>query len=275
MLHARTRSLFEQAHDALTVTASVVDVVWDILVTIEFYRAGHQFFFRCSILIFLTAQFCYAFLFTYTHAQHKPILIRVAVFLAILPFAQLVPTFTWLESFDIPVINNSIQSLGLKSAHSTGSTDSHSLWGYMERKYRSHAGFLVEAVAEALPQAMLQICFICGVTQTPSMLSLVSVGLSVLVLSSKGILISYALHRPTMRFNFLCCLADVLCIFATTAWLAHATPCRARVCSELLCGFSPCLTTIPRCTTQGVPCNSHRSTSTYAVQLRGCLVCSL
>ena len=107
--------LFDTLHDVVTIAASVVDVVADILVTIEFYNGGpasHHFFLAscgifiaaqvvgspCTALPVTLLQLCYAFLFVYTHAQHRGAPARVLTFLLVLPLAQLVPIFTWIES---------------------------------------------------------------------------------------------------------------------------------------------------------------------------------
>jgi hypothetical protein len=47
--------------------------------------------------------------------------------------------------------------------------------------------------------------------------------LSVFSLASKGIYLSYSLHRPTFAFNVLCFLADAFNVFAVASliWLSH------------------------------------------------------
>lgn len=96
-------------HDAVTVGSSVADVVLDVLVAIEFFSMGDEawpFFIGCCI-IFGIANMTYAFLFAATMApRHSPVG-RVCVFLCVLPFAQLVPVFVWIESFhfEAPALN--------------------------------------------------------------------------------------------------------------------------------------------------------------------------
>lgn len=92
------------------------------------------------------------------------------------------------------------------------------LWGYIQSKYQSHAGFLAEALAEAIPQCVLQTIAVITMGQA-SPLFLVSILTSVTVIGSKGYLVSYSIHRPSFVFNFCCILADMFCLFALCAWL--------------------------------------------------------
>jgi hypothetical protein len=92
------------------------------------------------------------------------------------------------------------------------------LWGYIQSKYQSHAGFLAEALAEAIPQCVLQTIAVITMGQA-SPLFLISILTSVTVIGSKGYLVSYSIHRPSFVFNFGCILADMFCLFALCAWL--------------------------------------------------------
>eukprot|EP00967_Tisochrysis_lutea_P121710 scaffold200764_cov39-Tisochrysis_lutea.AAC.1 len=89
-------------HDLLTAAASVSDIVFDVLVTIQFYRDHLVVFCTVSIIIFAIAQAAYAFLFTSSYASHLKPSQRVLVFLAVLPIAQLIPVFAWIESLHWP-----------------------------------------------------------------------------------------------------------------------------------------------------------------------------
>mmetsp|Transcript_64033 Transcript_64033/g.187351 ORF Transcript_64033/g.187351 Transcript_64033/m.187351 type:complete len:663 (-) Transcript_64033:163-2151(-) len=209
--------------DAFTICVSVADIVTDILVLLEFKQLGYDGFFLISLAIFALAQCAYAFLFTATFAGHRAPMMRCIVFLAALPFGQLVPLFTWLEVLRFPAVDRSLRSVGLKPTRDdTTKLDSDtgdSLWGFLQSKYQSHAGFLVEAFVEAVPQAVLQTIFVI-LANHGSALNAASVGISIFTVASKGYLVSYALDYITFLFNFGCIVADCLGLFATVTTIA-------------------------------------------------------
>lgn len=216
-------------NDLLIVGFSISDIFLDIAVCYQFYTQKRMAFFYMSVAIFFFAQFSYCFLFTATWARHLSPLKKVAVFICTLPLGQLIPFFTWIEAFRFSWIDNSLKWLGLKptacrgAAHDMQSEEDgyHGgdyLWGYIQTKYQAHAGFLAEALAEAIPQCILQTVAIITSGES-SDLFIISITISICVISSKGYLISYSIHRPTFIFNFLCIAADCFGLFATCAWL--------------------------------------------------------
>jgi len=198
-------------HDAVTVTSSVADVVLDVLVAIEFYHLGDRawsFFVGC-IIIFTIANLTYAFLFAATWAKNHTPWGRVFVFLCALPFAQLVPIFVWIESFHFASLDFVLHEvLGLELTEETQAGDAgsragveaeqegDSLWEYIQSKYNAHAGFLTEALVEAVPQSLLQTtaAIMLG---TLNPLNIASIVLSVGGVASKDKIISYSIHTPT------------------------------------------------------------------------------
>lgn len=148
---------------------------------------------------------------------------RLVIFCVVLPFAQLVPVFTWLEAFRLPSVDTLLLRMGLAPTAKPGAMVADagdSLWSFLQAKYRSHAGFLVEAFVEALPQALLQTAF-AAVTQTRSTLNVTSIAISVFTIASKGYLVSYALDYITFAFNFACIVADSIGLFAIVTTLVQ------------------------------------------------------
>jgi hypothetical protein len=148
------------------------------------------------------------------------------MFFVVLPVGQFVPFLAWIESFEFECVDKLFQFLQL---HTKGSDDVSTfrefeeaggdlLYDYIQKKFYSHGGFLVEALAEAIPQSILQTIAVLYFGE-PSALFIISIFVSICVISSKGYLISYSMHRPTFVFNFICIFADVLCMFATICWL--------------------------------------------------------
>jgi hypothetical protein len=211
MLHAlRSSRCGELSFDVATAALSMADIVADIAVTVEFAKQGRYSFFALSLGIFCLAQACYAFLFSATYGSHLSNLGKTCTFLLALPFAQLVPVFTLVESFHLKSVGAALRSAGLRptSTEFAPAAESDSLWQLLQRKYHAHAGFIIEALVEAIPQCALQIAAVV-LARESSALNVFSILLSLAVIGSKGWLAAYSLHRPTFVFNSLCIAADV------------------------------------------------------------------
>jgi hypothetical protein len=170
---------------------------------------------------------CYSFLFTLHWGKDFSSLAKCLVFFLVLPVGQFVPFLAWIESFEFKSVNKAFEMLNLHTKNNTRDEEDlrafeeaggDLLYEYIQRKFYSHAGFLIEALAEAIPQSILQTIAVLYFGE-PSILFIVSIFVSICVISSKGYLISYSMHRPTFVFNFICIFADVLCMFATICWL--------------------------------------------------------
>jgi uncharacterized protein with PQ loop repeat len=222
-------------NDIIVVIFSLVDIVLDLLVCQQFYKTQRMTYFYISVIIFLIAQCSYSFLFVATWGKKLTPPYKMLTFFLVLPFGQLVPFFTWIESFRFESLDSGIKFIGLAPTSETdestagtgggegtgGHNENDMLWDYIQHKYQSHAGFVAEALAEAIPQCILQT--IALITQSSSAqispVIVLSILMSICVISSKGYLISYSIHRPTFIFNFICIIADCFNLFATCAWL--------------------------------------------------------
>eukprot|EP00316_Scyphosphaera_apsteinii_P004526 CAMPEP_0119305526 /NCGR_PEP_ID=MMETSP1333-20130426/6509_1 /TAXON_ID=418940 /ORGANISM="Scyphosphaera apsteinii, Strain RCC1455" /LENGTH=480 /DNA_ID=CAMNT_0007308641 /DNA_START=55 /DNA_END=1494 /DNA_ORIENTATION=+ len=172
------------------------------------------------------AQTSYSLLFVVTFGRHLSNRMKALVFFLAFPFAQIVPIFTLLESLRMPVLVRLLNRCGLRPSEyvEPASSQSDSLWTLLQRKYHAHAGFLLEALVEAIPQCSLQLAALVFGTLhdgapgiTP--IAVWSIFMSLAVICSKGWLVAYSLHRPSFAFNCLCVAADVTCLFASIAWL--------------------------------------------------------
>jgi hypothetical protein len=196
-------------NDLIVVFFSLADIVLDILVCYQFYQAERFIFFYFSVVIFCFAQLSYSFLFVGTWANDHSPLQKICLFLVVLPFGQFVPLFTWLESFRFASLDNILVGCGLKPTFDPlvsleGDDDYHNgdmLWDYIQRKYQAHAGktstyyhiifilnrlgFLAEALAEAIPQCILQTIAVITAGKASPVLTL-SIVVSITVIASKG-----------------------------------------------------------------------------------------
>jgi len=214
-------TIFSIFLDCFVLVTSSADIILDVLVTIEFYELEHYECFWVSLSIFILAQFSYAFLFACTWARNHGAWGQIGVFFAILPFGQFVPFFTFAESFHFESMDKFIQSWGLTPTEKLILEDGQdSLWLYLQNKYQAWSGFLIEAFVEAIPQCLLQTIavIIYGKATTLNLLSII---VSVVVIASKGYLISYSLDRKTFAFNICCVACDVFNLFAIICWLFH------------------------------------------------------
>jgi hypothetical protein len=231
-------------NDLVVVFFSISDIVLDVLVCRQFYIQQRMFYFYISVCIFIVAQLSYSFLFTATWGRELSPGKKILTFFIILPFGQFVPFFTWLESFRFEYIDNCLTASGNRHIYiyiffrfrncfaglrptvdrmvavddEGPARDDDMLWGYIQKKYQSHAGFLVEALAEAIPQCVLQTIAIIT-SGSASTLFIISILQSIVVIASKGYLVSYSIHRLTFIFNYICIVADVFSLFAIISWL--------------------------------------------------------
>lgn len=210
-------------NDVLVVVFSIADIVFDVLVCRQFYLEGRMIFFYISVVIFFVAQLTYSFLFAAAWGRRLSAGAKTLTFFLVMPFGQFVPFFTWIEAFRFPWLDRLIRNLGLEPTAAVDSNEANEdgegdmLWSYIQHKYQSHAGFLAESLAEAIPQCILQTIFVITSAQA-SPIFIISIVISICVISSKGYLISYSIHRPTFLFNFVCIIADCFALFATCAW---------------------------------------------------------
>ncbi len=209
--------------EALTVIASAADMVTDLLVLVQFYLDGQDTFFIISLCVILLAQVTFALTFTVERAEvrgdtwraHRR---RLAIFVGVFPVAQLVPILAYLTStFELPRLQRLLKRLGVggeSEPRAPGTTS----WEKVKNKVHAHRGFLLEAFAEAIPQCALQLIAALTVDHFTT-LSAISIFLSISVIASKSWVVAWSPHAPTMAFNTLCIVADIVGFFASLAWL--------------------------------------------------------
>lgn len=214
--------------DAVTAAASLADMITDILVLIQFHRDGLTGFFAASLCTLGLAQLSFAFLFTMEHTKRsgewdlKESLHRLLVFICVLPFGQLVPVLAYLTStFEVPMLRRMMKRCGLEAGR-TPDVGLTTRLEEVEAKVKAHRGFFLEAFAEAIPQCAVQV--VAGLSGHMNALGVVSVLLSIGVIASKSWVVAYSPHAPTMAFNALCIVADVLAFFGSLSWLFADLP---------------------------------------------------
>ena len=139
-----------------------------------------------------------------------------------LPFGQLVPVLAYLTStFEVPRLRRMMKRCGLEAGR-TPDVGLTTRLEEVEAKVKAHRGFFLEAFAEAIPQCAVQV--VAGLSGHMNALGIVSVLLSIGVIASKSWVVAYSPHAPTMAFNALCIVADVLAFFGSLSWLFADLP---------------------------------------------------
>ena len=130
-------------YDGFVVSFALTDIVTDVAVAVEFYERGEWTFFAISSSIFLLAQLSYAFLFVAAFAPHWSTSRRVLLFFAVLPLAQLVPFFAWLESFHVRHVDGCLLRCGMKpSANPATAEDGGTVEFYLHQRYAAGSALL-------------------------------------------------------------------------------------------------------------------------------------
>lgn len=149
---------------------------------------------------------------------------QVKWFLIALSFGQLVPMIIWVDGFRFEWFTRILRSVALQPpAASSTLPNADPLKTYIKRKIRTHGGFLVESLIESVPQSILQMAGLI-INETNNPVAIFSLCMSMVSVASKGLVLSYSIHRPTFVFNFLAFAADVCGVFATVAWIFIAPP---------------------------------------------------
>lgn len=144
-------------YDISAAVISLVDVITDILITIEFWQHERYAFFYTSMAIYFLAQCSYSLFFTLAFADNLRNKYQIVTFLCVFPFAQFIPVFVWLHSFRTRFTDACIRKFNLKldpfSSEKECPTDTDELQFWIEQKFLSHGGFMIEAIIEAFPQS--------------------------------------------------------------------------------------------------------------------------
>ena len=171
----------DKVYDAAICTFSVIDIVCDVCVTLQFYTNGHMMFFWISIFILSLAQISYAVLTCLAlepiveadqmkKDDNKTMWMRwsqktkkcIVLFFCVLPFGQLVPLVLMVANA-YPLQRDKIcDYLGFichfspiaQPSLGDDEEESDPLSLYIRRKTMSHLGFIIEAIIEAIPQRL-------------------------------------------------------------------------------------------------------------------------
>ena len=136
-------------YDYFAIFISLLDLTTDILVLIEFYTLERNAFFIISLIILITAQISYVVAFTSRYGKDEyrssNILRSILLFICILPCAPFVSIAMYIAETSNVFGNAYNEQSGINITKSP-------LRKWMDKKLRSHLGFILEATIEAFPQ---------------------------------------------------------------------------------------------------------------------------
>ena len=95
-----------------------------------------------------------------------------------------------------------------------------SMW--LNKKFVSHFGFVLEAFFESFGMSILQICFLLIYDELNSLI-IQSLFISILSVITKSVLFSRGIEWKTCVFNWLSVLTDFLCIFFILSFIFYQT----------------------------------------------------
>lgn len=213
-------------YDFFCATVTISDVASNAYICMEFYCQDRMVFFWICVGVFVIAQICYAVLFTSLYGlkvryPDNDVPYIVACFLCILPFSQLVPWIVWIGAFKFRWFDALWKFLGLEvrnDAENQKHKTQDRLKNYILTKVHTHAGFTVESIVVSVPFSVIQIIAMLTSGKYP-LFNVASLALSIISVASRGLLLSYSIHRPTFVFNFLCFITDLVRVFCVVSWL--------------------------------------------------------
>ena len=235
------KRLINILYDIFTAIISILDVVTDILVTMDFFFKGRTEFGIASLVILGVAQVAYAIAFWFKFdSSFESFGGAVAAFCCLLPFSPILSFAFYFTASEDTALYQCLSSLyscrsctfplGTASHHSSnnngGDAELEALREWMKEKLSKHLGFIIEAMVEAFPQSILQLSAIVYFGDTDNYLSIASILLSMLSVSSKSLILSVTVSHnwKCVFFNWLSALSDFFGVFFIASFAFYVPP---------------------------------------------------
>ena len=147
----------------------------------------------------------------------------ILAFCVIFPFAQVVPLFLWLETYDFEWMKSFKKRVKMESGNTGVYANDDPLYRAIKLKVEKHCGFIMESFLESVPQSILQLVAIV-VLERVTTFNVFSLTVSIISVASKSYLLSWSPNYKCFLWNYLCFAIDVFCVFSTVAWLFYFIP---------------------------------------------------
>eukprot|EP01084_Bolivina_argentea_P259958 438851_1 len=193
---------FSITYDIFTATISVLDVITDIVIMAEFYIYGRMPFFYSSLAIIIIAQLAYCIAFWWKYADIYSFCNSLCIFMVTLPFAPVLSFVFYFTADPLSRLSVFLENtfrkydLEINSGYvintNKNSERDKKLAAFREwtqSKLYKHLGFIIEALIESFPQAILQLIAIVYYNEYNA-ISIFSILLSMISVSSKSLILS-------------------------------------------------------------------------------------
>ena len=226
--------IWNHLYDIFAATISILDLLTDLWVMINFYNGGHMHFFTASLCIVLFAQVAYVATFIAKFSEEEGFLPNFIMFLMLFmisPFLSFV--FMLTTKRDAPlakflkkhfIFDLSFDGYRFHVSTNFGSNES-ALKKWMKEKVNKHIGFILEAICEAFPQSILQMIAIVTLNkgESPNILAIVSILISMCSVASKSFVFSVAAsyNYKTLILSWLSAVTDFFSIFFVVSWVFY------------------------------------------------------
>ena len=246
-----TAKLLAYIYDIFTAIVSLLDVITDIIVLVEFYVLGRMAFFYTSLSILIIAQFAYCIVFWWKFRKSfSTYALGSLGFCCMLPFAPILSfAFFFTENDNTRLSqclhgfynsftcqcatfqcclasddNNNAQPRNRNN--NDRSPEMEELRQWVKNKLMKHMGFIIEALIEAFPQSILQLIAIVYFNDSDNYISMLSILLSMLSVSTKSFILSVvaSFNWTSAIFNWLSCITDFFGIFFIISFAFYVPP---------------------------------------------------
>eukprot|EP01083_Nonionella_stella_P066301 174456_1 len=213
-------------YDILAQVISVLDVTTDIMICYQFYAHGRIIFFTISLAILILALMSYSVLFVNVFSGESQCSRNLALFMVLLPVSPLIPFVFYYSGYPqkpdacLSIILKKICCFELDFDGPSPSKNASKFKQFFEKKVEQHAGFIIESLIEAFPQAILQMTAIVIYNET-NITAIVSILISLLSVASKSFVFSLgaASNFKQLFFTWLCACCDFFGIFFMVSWV--------------------------------------------------------
>ena len=235
-INVNISSIGNIAYDILTATISIADITTDIWVIVNFYIKKRLTFFWIALIVLIIAQISYAIAFVIKFVDTRKYAWTAMLqwfFFGLLfsPFMSFIFYFT--SDPELPLAKIFKHYLDLEIAdkdkewHESWATKedisknkSSNITEWIEKKFRKHLGFIMEAVIEAIPQSIIQMIAIVYFQET-EWINIVSILISLTSVATKSMVFSYAITFDIFIFNWLSLVSDFFGIFCVLSWVFY------------------------------------------------------
>ena len=208
-------------YDVINIIITVLDLITDILVMIEFYNAGRMAFFILALIFVLVANICYTMAFIIKFADSSRAPNPCVLFCCLLPISPFMPYILYCASLPDNFCSKEIfpQFGFTKDEAGDKCWDNEiSYQEWAEAKFKTNMGFIIEGLIQSFPEAMIQVIAIVYYKEYNNYISLLSILLSLLSVCIKSLILSEGMNRVLRLFKWLCAVTDFFAIFVMISW---------------------------------------------------------